>query len=57
MLVYRAGRRVSIASVTSNSTVALVLLPTGLLFFREHLSATNILGLVFCVIGLLLVAR
>ena len=57
LLAYRAGWRVSIESVTSNSAVALVLLPTGLLFFREHLSTTNILGLVFCVIGLLLVAR
>ena len=57
LLAYRAGWRVSIASVTSNSAVALVLLPTGLLFFREHLSTTNMFGLVFCVIGLLLVAR
>ena len=34
-----------------------LLLLSGLLFFREHLSASNILGLAFCVIGLLLVAR
>lgn len=57
LLAYRAGWRVSIASVTANTTVALILLPTGLLLFHERLSATNGIGLVLCVIGLILVTR
>lgn len=57
LLAYRAGWRVSIASVTANTTVALILLPTGMLLFRERLSATNGVGLVLCVIGLVLVTR
>ncbi len=57
LLAYRAGWRVSLASVTSNVTVALILLPTGLLLFREKLTPTNAVGLVFCVLGLVLVTR
>ena len=57
LLAYRAGWRVSIASVTANVTVALLLLPTGVLMFHEKLSPTNVVGLLFCVVGLVLVAR
>ena len=57
LLAYRAGWRVSLASVTANSTVALILLPTGLLFFQEKITATNVAGLIFCLIGLFLVTR
>jgi uncharacterized membrane protein len=57
LLAYRAGWRVSLASVTANVTVALILLPTGMLLFRERLTPTNAVGLAFCVIGLVLVTR
>ncbi|HEX9162894.1 MAG TPA: hypothetical protein VF980_14410 [Thermoanaerobaculia bacterium] len=57
LLAYRAGWRISIASVSTNTAVALVLLPTGVFIFREHLSMTNIVGLVLCAIGLVLVTR
>lgn len=57
LLAYRAGWRVSLASVTANVTVALILLPTGTLLFRERLTPTNAVGLAFCVIGLVLVTR
>jgi uncharacterized membrane protein len=57
LLAYRAGWRVSIASVTANTTVALILIPTGILIFRERLTATNALGIILCVVGLLLVTR
>ena len=57
LLAYRAGWRVSLASITANTTVALILLPTGVLLFRERVTPTNAVGLVFCVIGLVLVTR
>lgn len=57
LLAYRAGWRVSLASVTANTAVALVLLPTGLLFFRERITVTNGVGLIFCLMGLVLVTR
>lgn len=57
LLAYRAGWRVSLASVTANVTVALILLPTGVLMFRERVTPMNAVGLAFCVIGLVLVTR
>ena len=57
LLAYRAGWRVSLASVTANVTVALILLPTGMFLFRERLTPTNVVGLAFCVVGLVLVTR
>jgi uncharacterized membrane protein len=57
LLAYRAGWRVSLASVTANSTVALILLPTGMMFFHERVTLTHVAGLIFCLIGLFLVTR
>lgn len=57
LLAYRAGWKVSVAAVSVNVAGAAVLLPVGLLFFKESLSPRNVLGLVFCVLGLLLVSR
>ncbi len=55
LLAYRSGWRISVGSAVSNATVALVLIPVGLLFFGERLSAVNAVGVALCVSGLLLV--
>jgi drug/metabolite transporter (DMT)-like permease len=55
LLAYRSGWKLSIGSAASSATVAAVLVPTGLLFFGERLSAANVVGLVLCLIGLFLV--
>ena len=57
LLAYRAGWRMSVASVTVNSALALVLVPVGVTVYRERLSAANVAGFVLCLAGLLLVAR
>jgi uncharacterized membrane protein len=57
LLAYRAGWRISIATITANVAVTAMLVPIGLLIFKEHLSPKNILGLIFCVLGLVLVVR
>jgi len=57
MLAYRAGWRIGVAALATNVVVILLLIPIGLLFFREHLSLRNVLGIVFCILGLILVAR
>ena len=55
LLAYRSGWRISIGSAAANAAVAIVLVPTGLLFFNEKLSGVNAAGLVLCLVGLLLV--
>jgi len=57
MLAYRMGWKISLTAVATNVAATAVLIPIGLLVFREHFSVRNILGVVFCVLGLLLVAR
>jgi uncharacterized membrane protein len=57
LLAYRNGWRISVAAVATNVAVTVMLVPIGIIVFKDHLSARNILGLVFCVLGLVLVVR
>ena len=57
LLAYRAGWKMSVAAVATNVAVTVMLIPIGIIVFKDHLSFRNILGLIFCVLGLVLVAR
>jgi drug/metabolite transporter (DMT)-like permease len=55
LLAYRAGWNISIGSLVVSVAVAILLIPTGLLLYREHLSTANVAGIVLCLAGLVLV--
>lgn len=55
LLAYRAGWNISLASLVANTTVALLLIPFGLLLFKEHLTPLNIVGMILALAGLVLV--
>ena len=57
LLAYRTGWTISIAAVATNAAAEVVLIPVGLLVFKDHLSLRNIIGLIFCIVGLALVMR
>ena len=57
LLAYRSGWRISVAAVATNVSVTLMLVPIGIIVFKDHLSLRNVLGLIFCVLGLVLVVR
>jgi uncharacterized membrane protein len=57
LLAYRSGWRISVAAVATNVAVTLMLVPIGIVIFKDHLSLRNIVGLIFCVLGLVLVVR
>lgn len=57
LLAYRAGWDISIAAVFSNISVAIFLLPVGLLIYKENFTKTNFVGVILCIIGLVLVKR
>jgi uncharacterized membrane protein len=57
LLAYRAGWKISVAAVATNVAVTVLLIPIGIIVFKDQLSVRNILGLVFCVLGLALVVR
>lgn len=55
MIAYRVGWNISLFNIVASTTVSVLLIPIGLLFFKESLSATTIVGLVFCLAGLILI--
>lgn len=57
LLAYRSGWDISIASVLSNISVAIFLIPVGLLIYKESFSKINFVGIIFCVVGLILVRK
>lgn len=55
--IYRVGWNVSTGSLVANISLACVLLIIGVIIYKENLSVHQILGMVFCAIGLLLVSK
>ena len=55
ILAYRSGWNVSLAGIVSASAVAIILLPIGIIAFREKVSPLNLLGVALCIAGLVLV--
>ena len=57
LVAYRAGWRISVASVTANIIVALSLLAVGALAFREPLTVQRVAGAGLALVGLWLLNR
>jgi uncharacterized membrane protein len=57
LLAYRYGWKLSVAAVATNVAVTVMLVPIGIIVFKDHLSLRNVLGLIFCVLGLVLLVR
>ncbi|WP_407378779.1 EamA family transporter [Methanobrevibacter sp.] len=57
ILIYRAGWNVSNASVVANICLACTLLVVGYVVYKENISLTQILGIIICIIGLILVTK
>jgi len=57
LLAYRAGWRISVAAVATNVALTIILVPIGIIIFKDHLTPRNVLGLILCILGLALVVR
>ena len=57
LLAYRVGWNISIGSLIANTAVSLLLIPIGILLFKETLSIPNIIGVLLCVSGLVLINK
>jgi hypothetical protein len=57
LLAYRAGWNISLAAFFSNSSVGVILIPVGLLLFREKVTPLNALGVMVAIIGLIMMYR
>jgi drug/metabolite transporter (DMT)-like permease len=54
LLVYRAGWNIGLAAVLVNVVASLILIPVALLVFKDKLSWVNILGILVCLAGLVM---
>lgn len=57
LLAYRHGWNINAASVVCNISVALLLIPIGLLAFKEHLTLRHAAGIGCCLVGLYLLSK
>jgi len=57
MLVYRAGWNISVGSLVANIIVALLLVPIGIMFYKEGFGLSKVLGSILCIIGLILINK
>ena len=57
IFAYRAGWQVSAASVVQSGFLAISLLAVGALAYHEPLTASKLIGIVLCIIGLIFINR
>ena len=57
MMAYRAGWNISVGSLVANIILALMLIPIGILFFKEGFGINKILGIAFCILGLIFINK
>ncbi len=57
LLAYRIGWKISLAGIVSATGVGLLLVPIGLMFFKEKLTVINLLGVLVCIAGLIMINR
>jgi len=53
-MAYRAGWDLSLAGIAATAAVGALLLPAGVLLYRERLSLVNVVGFV-CILGIVMV--
>jgi drug/metabolite transporter (DMT)-like permease len=54
LLVYRSGWNIGIAAVLVNVVASLLLIPIALFVFKQTLSLVNIIGILVCLAGLVM---
>jgi len=57
LLAYRAGWDISVGSLVANVSLAIMLIPVGVLFYNESFGVNKILGILLCIIGLIFINR
>jgi len=57
LLAYRAGWNISVGSLVANIILAIVLIPIGVIFYKEGFALNQIIGVVLCMAGLLLINK
>ncbi|WP_373482223.1 hypothetical protein [Acetobacterium sp.] len=54
---YRAGWNISLGSLVANISLAILLIPIGILFYKELLTINHLVGIALCLAGLFFINR
>jgi drug/metabolite transporter (DMT)-like permease len=54
LLVYRSGWNLGLAAVLVNVVASLILVPVALLYFKDRLTWINVVGILVCLVGLIM---
>lgn len=57
LLAYRAGWNISVGSLVANIALALILIPVGIVAYREGFEVHKIIGVMLCLVGLVVINR
>ena len=57
LMAYRSGWNISIAPLVSNVILTLMLIPVGILLFKEGFGLNKIFGTSLCIIGLIIINK
>jgi multidrug transporter EmrE-like cation transporter len=57
LIAYRSGWNINLTAVAVNVAAAVVLVPVGILLFKEQPSLINITGVVVCLLGLIMLNK
>ena len=57
LMAYRSGWNISIGSLVANILLAVMLIPVGIIFYKEGFVLNKLLGVIFCQIGLVLINK
>lgn len=55
LYMYRVGWNISKGSLVANVSLAMFLIIIGVLFYKEHIGLYQIVGILFCIVGLIFV--
>ncbi|MPM93590.1 hypothetical protein SDC9_140730 [bioreactor metagenome] len=57
LMAYRSGWNISVGSLVANILLAIMLIPVGIIFYKEGFAFNKLLGVVFCLVGLILINK
>ena len=57
LLAYRVGWNISVGSLVANIALAIMLIPIGILIYKEIFTINQVLGVMFCLVGLILINK
>ena len=57
VMAYRAGWNISVGSLVANISLAIILIPVGLLLYRERIGVNQIIGIALCIVGLIFINK